>query len=63
MLFRSSAGGWNNCYQGVTFGSGVSMSNHSDNWGSMVEAGGSLTHQWNNVSREETTPVIREKPF
>lgn len=51
-----SAGGWNLCYQGVTFGSTVNMANHSDNWST---SGGA----WNNVSRVETTPIIREKPF
>lgn len=52
-----SAGGWNIAYQGVEFGPGVNMSNHSDNWGRAGDT------QWNNVSRVETTPVIREKPF
>ncbi len=51
-----SAGGWNLCYQGVTFGPTVNMANHSDNW---TSSGGA----WNNVSRVETTPIIREKPF
>jgi hypothetical protein len=51
-----SAGGWNLCYQGVTFGPTVNMANHSDNW---TTSGGA----WNNVSRVETTPIIREKPF
>ena len=51
-----SAGGWNLCYQGVTFGPTVNMTNHSDNWNT---SGGA----WNNVSRVETTPIIREKPF
>lgn len=52
-----SMGGWNNAYQGVEFGPSVNMKNHSDNW----DRGGD-TH-WENVSRVETTPVIREKPF
>lgn len=52
-----SAGGWNVAYQGVEFGQGVNMTNHSDNW----NRGGDI--QWNNVSRVETTPIIREKPF
>ena len=51
-----SAGGWNLCYQGVTFGPTVNMANCSDNW---TTSGGA----WNNVSRVETTPIIREKPF
>ena len=51
-----SAGGWNLAYQGMEFGSGVNMANHSDNW---ATSGGA----WNNVSRVETTPIIREKPF
>lgn len=57
-----SKGGWNTAYQGVEFGSGVNMADHSDNWSDMAEApdGASL---WGNVSREETTPIIREKPF
>ena len=51
-----SAGGWNLCYQGVEFGADVNMSNHSDNW---ANSGGA----WNNVSRVDKTPIIREKPF
>lgn len=51
-----SAGGWNLCYQGMTFGPNVNMASCSDNW---TTSGGA----WNNVSRVETTPVIREKPF
>lgn len=51
-----SAGGWNLCYQGVEFGAGVNMSSHSDNW---ATSGG----DWNNVSRVDKTPIIREKPF
>ena len=51
-----SAGGWNLCYQGVEFGASVDMTKHSDNW---TTSGGA----WNNVSRVETTPIIREKPF
>jgi hypothetical protein len=51
-----SAGGWNLCYQGVTFGPKVNMASVSDNW---TTSGGA----WNNVSRVETTPIIREKPF
>jgi hypothetical protein len=51
-----SMGGWNLCYQGVEFGASVNMSNHSDNW---TTSGGS----WNNVSRVDKTPIIREKPF
>ncbi len=51
-----SAGGWNLCYQGVEFGSSVDMTKHSDNWNT---SGGA----WNNVSRVDKTPVIREKPF
>ncbi len=51
-----SKGGWNLAYQGVEFGPEVNLSNHSDNWYLAEEA-------WNNVSRVETTPVIREKPF
>lgn len=51
-----SAGGWNLCYQGVEFGPTVNMANHSDNW---ATSGGA----WNNVSRVDKTPVIREKPF
>lgn len=52
-----SAGGWNIAYQGVEFGPNVNMANHSDNWDRSGD------NQWNNVSRVETTPVIREKPF
>ncbi len=52
-----SSGGWNVCYQGVEFGLSVNMANHSDNWSRSGE------NQWNNVSRVETTPAIREKPF
>ncbi len=52
-----SKGGWNVCYQGVEFGSTVNLADHSDNWGRSGDT------QWNNVSRMETTPVIREKPF
>ncbi|MDP4240929.1 MAG: T9SS type A sorting domain-containing protein [Bacteroidota bacterium] len=51
-----SAGGWNLCYQGVTFGPTVNTASVSDNW---TTSGGA----WNNVSRVETTPVVREKPF
>ncbi|GAB1415989.1 hypothetical protein MASR2M117_13950 [Paludibacter sp.] len=51
-----SAGGWNLCYQGVEYGPSVNMTNHSDNWNI---SGGA----WNNVSRVDKTPVIREKPF
>lgn len=51
-----SAGGWNLCYQGVEFGAGVNMANHSDNW---ATSGGA----WNNVSRVDKTPIVREKPF
>lgn len=51
-----SAGGWNLSYQGVEFGSTVNMANHSDNW---TTSGGA----WNNVSRIDKTPIIREKPF
>lgn len=51
-----SSGGWNLAYQGVEFGPGVDMSLHSDNWSEGDAA-------WNNVSREETTPIVREKPF
>jgi hypothetical protein len=51
-----SAGGWNLCYQGVEFGPTVNMALHSDNW---TTSGGA----WNNVSRVDKTPVIREKPF
>ncbi|MFZ4582829.1 MAG: glycosyl hydrolase family 28-related protein, partial [Paludibacter sp.] len=51
-----SMGGWNLCYQGVEFGPTVNMANHSDNW---TTSGGA----WNNVSRVDKTPVIREKPF
>lgn len=62
-----SAGGWNYAYQGVTFGPSVNIANHSDNWDVMVEQQDGVSikdnHQWNNVSRVETTPVIREKPF
>lgn len=49
-------GGWNNAYQGVEFGSSVYMPNHSDNWEVNKNSFG-------NVSRVETTPIIREKPF
>ncbi|MCL1942323.1 MAG: T9SS type A sorting domain-containing protein [Candidatus Azobacteroides sp.] len=52
-----SAGGWNIAYQGVEFGPTVNMANHNDNWGRSGDT------QWNNVSRVETTPIIREKPF
>lgn len=51
-----SKGGWNLAYQGVEFGKGVNLVNHSDNW---RFSGGA----WNNVSRVETTPIVREKPF
>jgi hypothetical protein len=50
-------GGWNNTYQGVEFGPGVDLADHSDNWGRDNVA------SWGNVSRVETTPLIREKPF
>lgn len=52
-----SKGGWNLCYQGVEFGAGVNMADHSDNWNT------SGTGAWNNVSRVDQTPIIREKPF
>ncbi|WP_010419191.1 T9SS type A sorting domain-containing protein [Anaerophaga thermohalophila] len=51
-----SIGGWNLAYQGVEFGPNVNMANHSDNW----SVSGGL---WNNVSRVDKTPIIREKPF
>lgn len=51
-----SIGGWNLCYQGVTFGPTVSAASVSDNW---TISGGA----WNNVSNVATTPIIREKPF
>ena len=51
-----SAGGWNLCYQGMEFGASVNMANVSDNW---TTSGGA----WNNVSRVDKTPIIREKPF
>lgn len=51
-----SAGGWNLCYQGMEFGPTVNISTVSDNWST---SGG----DWNNVSRVDKTPVIREKPF
>lgn len=51
-----SKGGWNLAYQGMEFGPGVNMSDYTDNW---HRSGGA----WNNVSRVEKTPVIREKPF
>ncbi len=51
-----SKGGWNLAYQGVEFGQSVNMADHSDNWST---SGGA----WSNVSRVETTPVIRKKPF
>jgi hypothetical protein len=51
-----SMGGWNLCYQGVEFGTSVNMTSHSDNW---TTSGGA----WNNVSRVDKTPIIREKPF
>ena len=51
-----SSGGWNLAYQGVEFGNGVDMNNHTDNW---ERSGGA----WSNVSNVETTPVVREKPF
>jgi hypothetical protein len=51
-----SIGGWNLCYQGVEFGPSVNMTNHSDNW---TTSNG----EWNNVSRVDETPIIREKPF
>ena len=50
-------GGWNNTYQGVEFGPDVNLADHSDNW----DRSGSTS--WGNVSRVETTPIIREKPF
>jgi hypothetical protein len=49
---KYAAGNWNTCYQGVEFGAGVNRADHSDNWSS----GG-------KISRVETTPIIREKPF
>ena len=54
-------GGWNYAYQGVSFGN-VNWADVSDNWDRDVQAGDE-DHQWGNVSREEKTPVIREKPF
>ena len=51
-----SAGGWNLCYQGMEFGASVNMATVSDNW---TTSGGA----WNNVSRVDKTPIIREKPF
>ena len=57
-----SIGGWNYAYQGVSFGNEVDWADVSDNWDRDVKAG-DIDHQWNNVSREEKTPIIREKPF
>lgn len=51
-----AAGGWNMAYQGVEFGPNVDMTLHSDNWESSPGS-------WNKVSRVDTTPAIREKPF
>ncbi|MBO4370656.1 MAG: T9SS type A sorting domain-containing protein, partial [Paludibacteraceae bacterium] len=51
-------GGWNWAMQGIEFGPGTDMGRNSDNWSpNEIERG------WGNVSREATTPVIREKPF
>jgi len=52
---KFATGGWNLAYQGVEFGSKVDLTLHSDNWENSGERG--------YVSRIETTPVIREKPF
>ncbi|MBO4369946.1 MAG: glycoside hydrolase family 16 [Paludibacteraceae bacterium] len=51
-------GGWNYAYQGVTFGPRANLKNNSDNWSVSRKNMG-----WGNVSREELTPVIREKPY
>lgn len=48
-------GGWNYALQGVEFGENVNLENNSDNW--------SKGNLWGNVSRVETTPIVREKPF
>lgn len=67
-----SKGGWNYAYQGVTFGNSVDSTSVNDNWGEMIEAtdvdkinsgNNAIGHQWENVSRVDKTPVIREKPF
>ena len=51
-------GGWNWAMQGIEFGNGTNIGANSDNWEPNNNERG-----WGNVSREETTPVIREKPF
>ncbi|MBP5259272.1 MAG: glycoside hydrolase family 16 [Paludibacteraceae bacterium] len=51
-------GGWNFAYQGVEFGPKTNLTKNSDNW-----ADNHNRHGWENVSRVELTPVIREKPF
>ena len=53
---KYAIGGWNNAYQGIEFGTGVDMSDHTDNWYKNNGTSG-------NVSNVATTPVIREKPF
>lgn len=49
--------GWNHSYQGIEFGPSTNVSKHSDNWSGVSNPG------WGAMSREETTPIIREKPF
>ena len=51
-------GGWNFAYQGVEFGKRTDLAKNSDNWASNPNRIG-----WENVSRVELTPIIREKPF
>ena len=51
-------GGWNFAYQGVEFGPKTDLEKNSDNWATNTNRTG-----WENVSRVELTPVIREKPF
>ncbi|MBP5318843.1 MAG: T9SS type A sorting domain-containing protein [Paludibacteraceae bacterium] len=47
--------GWNHAYQGIDFGSESAKATCSDNW--------QKNPQWGACSREELTPVVREKPF
>ena len=47
--------GWNHAYQGIDFGSESAKASCSDNW--------QKNPQWGACSREEVTPIIREKPF
>ncbi|MDR0828536.1 MAG: T9SS type A sorting domain-containing protein [Prevotellaceae bacterium] len=50
-----SAGNWNTCYQGIEFSQNANSYYMNDNW--------SGTSGGTNISRVETTPIVREKPF